>query len=252
MGFTKAKLNNGETTLGAWITIPNPIIIEILQYHQFDWLALDLEHAPFDNKIIYEMVRANNSRCDILVRLPTTRNEAIIKQALDAGADGIIFPNVTTIADAQTISSCTKYPPDGARSMAICRANNYGRNIANHYLKHNNKVITVIMIENEYASAHVHDLAVSAGADAVLIGPYDLSASLGISAQFSNQKFRDTIIHIKESVESISIKRCAPGIHVASVDPELVAEYRKMGFRFIACGLDTEMLRFGAKNAIPK
>jgi len=247
MGRTKELLKKGETAHGAWITIPHPAIVELLQNMRFDWLALDLEHAPFDNRTIYEMVRASNGHADILARLPSCDPD-IAKQVLDAGVNGIIVPCVETPEQAKAVFDMAHYPPDGKRGMGLCRANGYGAGLANYHHKHNEQVITVIMIETLAGARKVDMLAFESRADAILIGPYDLSSSMGIPAQFKNPKFTDAV----KAIKGLLGDKCAPGIHVANVDPELVAEYRDDGFQFIACGLDSQMLRFGASNAVYK
>lgn len=246
MGQTKQKLRNKETTHGAWVTILHPTVVEILQTLDFDWLVLDMEHAPFDNRTIYEMIRAGNGLCDILVRLPGCDAD-IAKQVLDAGADGIVVPNILTSQMARKVKQMAKYPPEGTRSVAICRANQYGNDLETYYAKHNDNVIIVIMVEDKTILPAIPALVRESDADVVLIGPYDLSASMGIPGQFSNPELRTAIARIREITEP----ECAPGIPIASADAWLATEYREEGFRFIACGQDTELLKFGARVAMP-
>ena len=246
MGKTKEKLHAGQPALGGWIMIGHPSVAEILAGEGcFDWLAVDMEHTSTTIRMFHELSLAvKGTDVDLLVRLPGHDPE-IVKRALDTGADGIIAPSVNTAEQAREIVAMAKFPPEGNRGASLCRATDFGRQFSSYYAAHNENVIVVCMLEHIDAVKNVDAILAVPGIDATFIGPYDLSASMGLPGQIDHPD----VIAAQETIRLACQRYGVPaGIHVVPTDREEVRRRVEQGFQFVACGLDTEYLRFAMQQ----
>ena len=154
----------------------------------FDFLTVDVEHSPAgvgETQSIFQAVRSGNPDCDCLVRLHGV-DYSHVKRFLDSGANGVIAPLVETREDVETLVAATKYPPVGRRGVGFCRASRYGLNIIDYVENVNDQMLLALQIESATAVEKIDDLLSVDGVDAVFLGPYDLSASHGVTAQFDH------------------------------------------------------------------
>ena len=125
----KKLLKNNEISVGSWITIPDPIIVEMMCKSKFDWLAIDLEHSAITMESVQDIIRIITLH-DIFPFVRLTSNDVNqIKRVMDAGALGIIVPMVKTIEDVKIASDGMYYPNKGKRSVGLARAQAYGRDL---------------------------------------------------------------------------------------------------------------------------
>ena len=247
MGQTKEKLKNGEVALGAWIMIGHPSIAEMYAGEGFDWICVDMEHTLTTIRMFGELALAvKGTDCDILARLPSC-DPVQAKLVLDAGANGIIVPSVNSKEEAEQAVSMAKYPPEGTRGASLCRASDFGRNFRNYFDTHNDTVLVVVMLEHIDAVEHIDEILSVPGIDATFIGPYDLSASMGISGQLDHP---DLLAAQKKLFDACQKHNIPAGFHVVPLDNELVKTRIEEGFRFIACGLDTEFIMQGCRTML--
>jgi 2-keto-3-deoxy-L-rhamnonate aldolase RhmA len=239
MGQTKEKLQTGRPALGGWIMIGHPTVAEIFAGQGFDWLAVDLEHTSTTIRMFHELALAvKGTGVDLLARLPG-HNPEMTKLVLDSGADGIIVPSVNTPEEAAAAVAMAKYPPEGIRGAALCRATGFGRNFDDYYRNHNRRVLVVCMLEHRDAVENVDAILATPGIDATLIGPYDLSASMGLPGQIGHPD----VLQAQQTLVDACVRHGVPaGIHVVPVDGAEVRRRVEQGFRFIACGVDTQFL----------
>ncbi len=241
---TKLKLRTGEPALGGWIMIEHPSVAEIMAGEGFDWIGVDLEHTSTSVRGVHEIALAlKGSDCDLLVRLPCG-DPALAKVVLDTGANGIIVPSVNNPEQAAQAVAMAKFPPEGVRGASLCRATDFGRKFEDYYTRHNQEVIVVVMIEDYRGAAAADTILATPGLDAVLIGPYDLSASMGLAGQCQHP---DVLAVQGKILDACKRRGVAPGIHVVSVDKQELARRIAQGFRFIACGLDTMFIQHGCR-----
>ena len=245
MGKTKKKLQQGETALGAWIMVGHPTVAEIFAGEGFDWICVDMEHTASDVRAFHQVALATKgTNVDLFVRLPSC-DPVAAKIALDIGANGIIVPSVNTPEEAAMAVSMAKYPPEGQRGSALCRASDYGRNFKDYFHRHNDEVLVVVMLEDIKAVENVDAILATPGIDATFIGPYDLSASMGMPGNLTHPE----VLAAQETIlQACRCHQVPAGIHVVAVDPDQVQLRIDEGFRFIACGLDTQFLMFGARH----
>jgi len=233
--------------LGGWIMIGHPSIAEILAGEGFDWLGVDMEHTAIGLRTFHDLALAvRGSGVDLLARLPAN-DATIAKLVLDNGADGIIVPSVNSADEAARAVAAAKFPPEGVRGASLCRATDFGRNFDRYFSEQNERVIVVVMLEHIDAVARAERILATPGIDAALIGPYDLSCSMGRPGQIDDPEVRAAQQTILEACRKCNVPA---GIHVVPVDPQAVAERIEQGFRFIACSMDTGFLMHGCRTIL--
>jgi 2-dehydro-3-deoxyglucarate aldolase len=249
MGQTKKKLKAGQAALGGWIMLGNPSVAEIMAAEGFDWLAVDMEHTSTSlQDFHYIALAVKGTDCDLLVRLPSC-DATQAKLVLDLGATGIIVPSVNTPAQAAEAVAIAQFPPEGVRGASLCRASGFGRNFQNYFEEHNEKVIVVVMLEHHLGVAQADAILATPGLDAVFIGPYDLSASMGLAGQVQHP---DVLAARQTVLQACARHGVAPGIHVVSTEPEDLQRCLAEGFRFVGCGIDTLFLAQGCHKMLAK
>jgi len=241
----KKKINSGEITIGTWVTIGNSSIVEILCDAGFDWLTIDLEHNTINQENLRNLIIAGQAKnIPMFVRVPKN-DEVFIKKALDAGADGLIIPMINSGQDALDAKNYSYYPPIGKRGVGLSRAQGYGNNFDN-YIKWSSENLTIIaQIEHIDAINNLEEIVKVKEIDALMIGPYDLSASLGIPGKFDNQVVKDAldtfISKSKKNTTSI-------GQHIVPLEEWRFREAVEKGYNFIAYGTDFQFLKCSIKS----
>jgi 2-dehydro-3-deoxyglucarate aldolase len=246
---TKLKLKNNKTALGGWMLIPHPAVAELMAGEGFDWIALDMEHAAVDLSTVEQIERAvRPSGCDLFVRLDGV-NPVLAKHVLDAGAKGVIVPSVMTPADADAMTAAVRYPPEGSRGTSLARALDYGRDFAGYVRRHNDEVFVAVMLEHHLAAERADAILARPGIDAAFIGPYDLSASLGIAGQLDHP---DVLAAERKILAACKRQGVAPGYHVVPPERSRIDERIAAGYRFIGCSLDTHLIMHGCRALLRK
>jgi len=249
MNKTKAKLKNNEVALGGWMLIPHPAIAELMAGEGFDWIALDMEHAAVDLAAVEQIARAvSPSGCDLFVRLDGV-NPVLAKHVLDAGAKGVIVPSVMSPADADLLAAAVRYPPQGNRGTSLSRATDYGRGFADYIRRHNEEVFLAVMLEHYLAAERADAILARPGIDAAFIGPYDLSASLGIAGQLDDPR---VLAAEQKILAACKRQGVAPGYHVVPPERSRIDERIAAGYRFIGCSLDTQLIMHGCRTLLSK
>lgn len=241
----------GETVVGSWICTNSPATAEIMAASGFDFLAVDAEHSPVglsDCHHLFQAIRSGNPGCAAMLRLEGV-DYAQIKRYLDAGADGVIAPLVNTAAQARELVRAAKYPPLGGRGLGFCRANNYGVNVARSFAESNDQTLVAVQIEHIDAVSNIDSILSVEGIDAAFIGPFDLSASMGMAGDFEAPAVNEAIAAILAACKRHSI---SPGIHVVKPDPDEFLRRAKEGFRFMAYSLDITMLTEAARSGLDR
>ena len=178
----KQMIKAGKKTAGAWAQLCSPIATEILARGGFDWVLIDMEHAPGDLMTLvgqFQAIAAAGTGTVPFVRVPW--NDLVwIKRILDAGAYGLMIPYVNTKEEAVGALQACKYPPQGFRGIAGSpRAAGYGRDTGNYLKRANDEVFVMLQVETTQAIDNMEAIATVPGLDAFFIGPMDLSTSMG-------------------------------------------------------------------------
>ena len=234
-------------TLGTWVTLAHPAIAEIFSNTGFDWITIDMEHSVIDLFDAENLIRTTNLSGSIpLVRLPSN-DEVIIKRILDAGSAGIIVPQINTKDELVRAIKATKYAPDGTRGAGLARAQAYGENFDGYKSVVDNDMLIIAQIEDKKALENLESILTVPQLDAIIIGPYDLSASMGKAGQLDDKEVSEAIDKIVKKSIDLGVS-C--GIHIIEPSIRELDSRIKEGFNFIAYSLDIRMLSHNAKEAL--
>jgi 2-keto-3-deoxy-L-rhamnonate aldolase RhmA len=232
-GTLRARILAREPMVAAFIPAPSPELIEIAAYGGFDFAVIDAEHGPISLGDIVHMVRAAQAaRLPVMVRVPVVTKDFILR-SLDAGADGILVPQVETEQEAAAAVAEAHYPPLGTRGAAYyARAHRFTRDTGWEALERaNRQVITGVMIESRAGVSNIAAISRVPGVDFVLLGSTDLSVNIGQGP--SNSSEVDAAVH--EVSRTLAAAKKAAGISAPSV--ELAQTHRALGFQIIVTGL---------------
>lgn len=241
----KKRLAKKELTIGSWIQIGNTDVAEIMAKAGFDWLVIDMEHSAISISQAHSLIQVIDlAGCVPLVRL-SNNDSVLIKRIMDAGAHGIIVPNVNSVDDAVKAVKATQYPPAGTRGVGLWRAQEYGFNFDEYKKWQAPESIVIVQIEHIEGVNNLEAILRTKGVDGFIIGPYDLSASLGILGEFEHPDFKNAL----EKVYRVSKEMDAlMGTHVVAPDVSEVRGRIDEGYRFIAYSIDTLMLGFSFRE----
>ncbi len=245
----KEKLHTNSLTIGSWITIAHPSIIDIMSSAGFEWLVIDMEHTSIDLSqahILISTIQAWGMKA--LVRV-SKNEEVIIKRVLDMGADGIIVPMVKSKAEAIEAIEYAKYPPIGKRGVGLFRAQQYGIGFNEYKEWVNDELVIIAQIEHIEAVHNIDEIITTEGIDGVIIGPYDLSGSMGYPGEYHREEVQAAIATILDACTHHNIPS---GFHVIESDPKKLQERIAQGCTFLAYSLDFFFLGDCARNGMNK
>ncbi|MCG8634096.1 MAG: aldolase/citrate lyase family protein [Desulfobacterales bacterium] len=235
----RRKMRNRGVTLGSWMQLDNPSVAEIMGSAGYDWVAVDLEHGHFSTSRLPDIFRALELKGTLpFARIAQGRTKDI-KQALDAGARGLIIPMTESAAMIEKCISQAFYPPSGTRGVGYSRANLFGKHFDAYAESHAGQILMVAQIESIKGVDNLEEILAVKGLDAVIVGPYDLSGSMGITADFNHPSFKKVLEKIRSLCKAAAIP-C--GYHVVRPDPKQLEEKIDSGYQFLAYGIDAVFL----------
>lgn len=229
--------------------IGHPASAEIMARSGFDWVCIDLEHTATGLETTENLIRAiQYGGSEALIRL-TNNDPNLIKRVMDSGATGIIVPMVETAEDAKKAVEALYYPPKGKRGVGLGRAQAYGPGFNDYKATLDDKAVCVVQIEHINAVNNLEDILAIDGVDAYFLGPYDLSASMGLIGQIDHP---DVVAAI-EKVRTVAQKLGKPGgMHIVEADEQKLQKALDDGFRFIGYSIDTRILDATCRSAMSK
>jgi 2-dehydro-3-deoxyglucarate aldolase len=234
----REHLKNDGLSIGSWMQIPSPSVAEILGHAGYDWVAVDMEHGAISVHQLPDLFRALELGDTLpLVRLAQGHPKDC-KQAMDAGAGGVIVPMIENAEQLISVRDACRWPPAGKRGVGFSRANLFGKNFVDYY-KEAQVPLLVAMIESIAAVDQLDEIFQVSGLDAVLIGPYDLSASMGLTAQFDHSEFHSAMDRVRTQAEKFQVP-C--GVHVVTPSEEQLEKHIQEGYRFVAYSIDAVFL----------
>ncbi|HIW00802.1 MAG TPA: 2,4-dihydroxyhept-2-ene-1,7-dioic acid aldolase [Candidatus Desulfovibrio intestinipullorum] len=243
----RALLAQDKATVGTWLQLPDADVAELMARAGYDWVAVDMEHGSFGRTCLPDIFRAIECGGAVpFARLPEASKTAI-KAALEAGAQGLIFPMIESREQLDRAIGWSIYPgldtwagakPAEYRGVGYCRANVFGKEF-DAYLAVAGDIFLVAQIEHIRAVENLESILSHPRLDAIMVGPYDLSGSMGLTGQFDHPKFREVMQQIAEICERCHARM---GLHIVQPDPEALDREITNGARFIAYGIDTVFL----------
>tara|TARA_B100001057_G_C22759758_1_gene915279 strand:+ start:636 stop:1439 length:804 start_codon:yes stop_codon:yes gene_type:complete len=241
----KKNLREKKLVFSAWTSIGNSQVSELLLESNVDCLGIDIEHSTISQEQSMHIITACNNKNKSCLPRVASHNSESIRRLLDSGADGVIVPNVESANDVNSIVNWMKYSPIGQRGYGIARAQNYGHSFQSYAKNWNDESILIIQIESINAVKNIDKIINNKNIDAVIVGPYDISGSLGIPGQINHQKVVNASSAVVNACKKFNLS-C--GIHVPSVSIETVKDSILKEFNFIILASDVFILRDWAKN----
>lgn len=241
MNTLRHALQTGRCAIGSWINTASTVVAELMSAAGFDFLTVDTEHSAVDlpgTQVLFQAIRAGNPSCAPVVRLPEN-DYGVTRRFMDAGAAGVIVPLVNSAEQVREVVRAVKYPPDGDRGVGFCRSNKYGMEFHEAIRTANNETFVCVQIEHVDAVRNIDQIVSVPGLDAVFVGPYDMSASMGVTAQFDHPEMRKALERVLNACEDSHV---TPGIHVVQPEVEEVLRRLDEGYRLIAYSLDITMI----------
>ena len=196
----RRRLLEGRPLIGALLQIPLPEVAELFAEAGYDWLFIDLEHSPMDARAALNLLTAVDKQVPCVVRVPWN-DEVSIKKALDIGATGIIVPLVNNAEDARQAVARCKYPPLGARSVGITRAQRFDLDFERYMREANDDIAVIVQIEHVEAARNIDAILEVPGVDGVFVGPFDLSGSMGKPGRINDPEVQQAIQTIIRACE---------------------------------------------------
>ena len=240
----RKKLENNQVSIGTWQQIPHASISEILGHAGYDWVAVDIEHGSVGVDQLPDLFRAIELGGTLpLARIAESKPKDC-KQALDAGAGGIIAPMIENAEQLKMVRNACCWPPVGTRGVGFSRANLFGKNFES-YKEEAQSPLLIAQIEHINAVNNLDEILQVNGLDAIIVGPYDLSASMGITGEFDSQEFKDLMDSIISCCKKYNVS-C--GDHVVQPDQKLLDSRINQGYRFIAYGTDGIFTYINSQN----
>ena len=246
MTTIKHRILSGEAVYGCWINMGSLVSAEIIGRAGFDWVLIDLEHGAGDVAIMYQQLQVlENTGATALVRTDEL-SRGKIQRILDAGAGGIMFPQLQTPEEAAQAVQFMYYPPKGIRGMAKnARATGFGRNAGDYISNLEKNLITVVQVETVQAVDNIDVICATPGLDVLFVGPADLTLAYGIFGQLDHPQYQQAI----KSVATAAKKHGkAAGVLLQNADEYRM--YYELGYRFLACGAESNFVSKGADEMI--
>jgi 2-keto-3-deoxy-L-rhamnonate aldolase RhmA len=239
------RASGAQAPLGTWVMSASPIVAEAVGHAGFHWGVLDMEHTPLDMMEVIHLLQAvGNTKMVPVLRVPWN-DSVTVKRVLDAGAQTLMFPFVQNADEAAKAVASTRYPPEGMRGLAgMSRGSKFGT-IPDYPRAANKSMGVIVQLETTAAIEKLEAIAAVPGVDALFLGPGDLSATMGHVGAITHPDVM--------AVMADAAQRCkAIGKPVGTVGgtPELVVQYRAMGYDYVAIASDLGLLMRGAQAAV--
>ena len=243
----KQRLKGGKPCFGSLLNFGDPLVAELMASVGFEWLLVDTEHGPIDLATLATMLAAI-TRYPVapLVRVHEL-SEASVKRVLDAGAWGVLAPNVRTRAEAEGLVAACRYPPAGVRSLGAGRfALSFRTDAPTYFARANDEILTIVQIEHHEAIRNLDAILSVPGVDACYVGPNDFCASLGLAPSLEppHREFHEAMDALLAACRRHGV---APGIHCQTA--ETANRRIREGWRLVGMVNDQRFLAGAARAA---
>jgi 2-dehydro-3-deoxyglucarate aldolase/4-hydroxy-2-oxoheptanedioate aldolase len=243
----RARLRRGDPLAGGWVSIPHPAVAELTAGMGYDFVTIDVEHAPVGVEGVEAMVRAVDAAPGATVPLvrPAAADPVRIKRLLDVGVGGLVVPRVDTAADARRVVEASTYPPTGIRGTGVGRASDYGADLQSYLDRADGALARIVQIETVAGVENADAIAAVEGVDALFVGPVDLSAALDTHLDYDSDAFEAAV----ESVVTAAAAASTP-VGIFATAPGRLPRWRELGFDFVVLGFDAAFLRAGNRRLL--
>jgi 2-dehydro-3-deoxyglucarate aldolase len=240
----RARLLAREPMIATLITLPAPELAEVCADAGFDWLFLDAEHGSLDLPAIQRIAQASGDRCPLVVRVPAIE-DVWIKKVMDVGVAGLMIPQVNSALDAAAAVRRSKFPPSGVRGVGVARANRYGASLPEYLAQADKNSAVIVQVEHIDAVRNVEQILDTDGVDAIFVGPYDLSASMGRAGRVDDPEVQAAIARVRQ----VCTARKYP-MGIFANDAAGARQALDQGFTLIAVGAEVTLLSGAARQVV--
>ena len=242
----KARLGRGQPVFGVYVTQPSVAIVQLLANGGLDWLMFDMEHGLIDTPSLQAMIAAAaNAACVPLVRTPLDER-GLVEHALDAGALGLVFPTVSTRAQAEAAVRAMHYPPRGERGWGpFYAAAQWRLSPVEYYEAAGRELLKVVLIEQHRALDELDDILAVPGIDVAAIAPGDLAAGLGHPGDRHHPEVLEVVAEIERRVLASGVALGGVALAPGEANAKVAA-----GYRFLFMGADASLLQRALADAL--
>ncbi len=245
--YLKARLARGEVSVGPFVKLADPAVVEILGLAGFDHVVLDREHGPLSVESIQHLIRAARLRgIAPMVRVPRNDPSEILR-VLDVGAEGVHIPHIACAADARQAVEACRFYPEGHRGVCrFVRAADYTATAAaQHFARANQMTLPVLHIEGDEGIQNLPEILEVPGIEVIFIGPYDLSQSCGVPGETHHP---DVVALMARAIESARTRGVVVGTFIES--PTEAHRWASLGVQYLCYLVDVGLLMEAAQRAV--
>jgi len=237
----KKALTEGKKQVGLWVSLGSNFSAETIAPSGYDWVLLDMEHAPSELDAILSQLQVFETSSSIALVRPSWNDPVLVKRLLDIGAPGLLFPMIQTVEEATLAVASTRYPPKGIRGVSgSTRANAFGR-MTDYFQRIEQETAVLLQLETLSAIEQAIEIASVDGVSGIFFGPADIAADMGLLGQPMNPAVWDVIRPAARKLIDVGMP-----VGTLAFDPAFAAELMNDGFSFVACGSDAAILANGA------
>lgn len=235
----KERLRSDDLLRGVIQVIPSAVATEAVASAGADYVVIDREHGPIGRENLHAMIAATaGTGCAPLVRVPAV-DEGEVKVALDAGAEGIVYPLVRTAHDAERCVSLVTYPPDGQRGWGPFVAHSrHNTALADYLAEVGPQVTCCLLIETMEALENIDAILAVPGVDLAVVALFDLSTALGVHGRFDSPVLVDALVAIERAAAASGVPLGGIAL-TADQSASLIAK----GYRVLIHGFDVLLLK---------
>ena len=236
-------LAEGETVVGAWMCSSDAMLSETVADCGFDFVVIDTEHSAQTTLTVQAHMMALKDTGATAVARVVWNDFVRVKQLLDMGAEGCVFPWINTVEEAEQAVRATRYPPRGIRGFGPRRAQRYGDDIKDYFHNADANILVLCQIETPQAVDNAEGIAGVEGVDALMIGPADLSVNLGVPLDWECEEFRAAVRRVAEAAEA-----AGKAFGVITSGADYARRWLEMGARVVIAGADVALLKMMASE----
>jgi 4-hydroxy-2-oxoheptanedioate aldolase len=229
---------SGTPSFGAWVTCTDPTVAAVMCNVGYEWVLIDAEHHPYNPESLREVLAVISARGVVPIVRVTGNDPALIKQTLDFGAEGIMVPLLRTVEEARRAAAACRYPPQGIRGFNPRDASNFYHDIDHYVRTINERVIAMLQVEHIDAVNSLDDFLATPGLDCILIGPADLSYSLGVPLQADHPQVQNAI---HTTISKCNAAGVPVGIAIDGTAEDFVGWIQR-GINFLLLGADYDWI----------
>ncbi len=231
----RRRLRSRERLYGAWLSIGHPEIASIFASARGDFVGIDLEHTTIELSTAQMIVRVCHEHHRACLPRPFSGDLQQMRRLLDAGADGVIVPQVSARADVDRVVEAMRYPPEGRRSFGVAAAHRYGRAFEAYVRLANESLSLIVQVETREGVEGIEAIVSHPAVDGVMVGPYDLSGSFGVPGELRNPQVVKACSRVIAACRRAGVS-C--GLHLVYPNLEELRQRCADGFTFFVLGSD--------------